>query len=276
MTFSGFLLILLLLAGAAAFGGWQLLRRRGGPVEIEDPGQQVQSQAPMTQIATLHLPSSHLHFQFSCDIEYRYAETSRTPRGVRPRPGSVEAALYETLKELSSQFPLTRKDQLKYELTRALRSPLNVNGRFAVWGECLGVQVDEAEMDIIHEGYREELENERLRRRIEFLGKVFEDHRGATMWWLARHQDEIEQLPEKADLIYRVERQLNPEHDPENLKIGQDLVWFLASSAEDARSTVGTMLSGIYAEYGQAELARKAADLIPYREQPTSAADANW
>jgi hypothetical protein len=259
--------LLMVLFGAIAAAGWWLVRHRfGGTVADEGatpmPDRPPASASDLAQVI-LNLPSSHPHFQFTCEIEFRYAETVDPPRGFRPREGSVEWTLYQAVKDLSAQFPLTRKDQLKYELTGALRTPLKLhNGRFVVWGECKDVAVDPEQLDTVFEGYKEDVENERLRRRIDFLDRVFANSRVATMWWLAQHADRIEELPATADLLYKLDKRLNPENHSDGPKIGQDLDWFLADADRTARSSIGATLVGFYSRHGQRELAEQARRLI--------------
>jgi hypothetical protein len=246
--------------------GWWLVRHHfGRPAAVEAISFPDRPAAPASEPSRiiLNLPSSHPHFQFTCEVEFRYAEAVEPPRGFRPREGSIEWTLYQAVKDLSAKFPLTRKDQLKYELTGALRTPIKLhNGRFVVWGECIEVAVDPEQMTTVYEGYKEDIENERLRRRIEFLDKVFENSRLATFWWLAQHTDQIDELPAKADLLYRLDKRLNPSNHADGSQIGRDLDWFLADADGTARSAMGATLVGFYSRHNQRELAEQARRLI--------------
>jgi hypothetical protein len=261
------LAIIIIALMTLGLAGWSLFRRlRASDLKRLGSLADHVSTPPVAEAphAILDLPSSHPHYSFSCDIEFRYAETSRPPRGLRPRQGSVEAALYEAVKDLSAQFPLTRKDQLKYELTRVLGSALELpGGRYVVWGECKGVEVDPIQLEAVYDGYQEDVDNERLRRRIEFLGKVFEDPRTATMWWLSQHSDEVDQIDDKSTLFYNVDRRLNQERRPPELTISEDLRAFAAEADPSERFAMGQALHQVYKNLKREEYAKEARRLLP-------------
>jgi hypothetical protein len=253
---------------ALGFAGWFLLRRRAAAPDPDEFGASherfavpTMSEAPRV---ILHLPSSHPHFQFTCDIEFRYAERTNPPQGLRPRQGSVEWALYNAVKDLSARFPLTRKDQLKYELTGALRSTVELQGgRFVVWGECKGVEADPVEIEIVTQGYQEDVEHERMRRRIEFLGKVFESPRTSTMWWLSQNTDQVDQVEEKSELFYQVDRRLNPDNNTPEATVGKDLSEFVERADASGRAAIGRTLHRFYKDHKQERRAKEALRLLP-------------
>ena len=220
---------------------------------------------------TVSLPSKDVYFQFTCQFRVAYAPTgSNRSAYSEPSISSVESLLFTEGKELSVKLALPQKNQLKHELSEAFRTQRTLpSGDFLITAYCDEVEVDPKQLEAIERGYQEDLEADRVQRRVSYLGTVFKDPRIATMWWLAQHSDKVEELPEKAELLYRLDRRLNPDSNPSDLPISRDLDWFLETADDSERAAIGVALAGIYRRYGRDEFANEAELLIPNRTLPS-------
>jgi len=224
---------------------------------------------PKRMDVTLSLPSSDVYFQFTCEFVVTYTPTHSNVEGLAPPHSSVESLLYSAAKERSSKLALPQHEQLRHELDSAFRTPQPMPQlNFRIYAYCKKVNVDLKQLDAIQRNYEDDLKAERLRRQVAYLGTVFEDPRVATMWWLARHDEQIDELPGKAELLYRLDRRLHPDTNPSELPVSRDLDWFLEGADDAERSAIGVALAGIYRKFDRDDLAEEAERLIPNRTLP--------
>lgn len=265
-------LILLIILGILLVLGWAaykfgLFNEVLGDEELFGEPEEAE---PQHMDVTVALPSQDVYFQFTCKFRLEYTPTASNRTGKEPSISSVESALYTAGKELSTELSLPQKDQLKHELTDAFREQRTLpSNDYVITAYCEEVEVDPKQLEAIARNYNEELGALRLQRRVNYLGTVFEDPRISTMWWLAQNGDKIDELPKKAELLYRLDRRLNPNTNPSDLPICRDLDVFLEEADDAERAAIGVALAGIYRRYGHDELADEAERLIPNRTLPS-------
>ncbi|MDA1361652.1 hypothetical protein O1R50_18640 [Glycomyces luteolus] len=258
-------LILLMLAAAVLGLGWYMASRQRSD-EFADEA----ATASGYMDVTVSLPSRDEYFQFTCQFRVAYAPTDKNRAGTEPSISSVESLLYTAGKDVSTNLALPQRSQLRHELSDMFRVQRTLpNKEFVISAYCDAVEVDEGQLRAVERSYDEVLEAERLQRRVGYLGKVFQDPRTATMWWLAQDPAKIDELPGKAELLYRLDRRLNPNANPSDLPISRDLDWFIQTADDSERAAIGVALAGIYRRFGREEFADEAEQLIPKRTLPS-------
>jgi hypothetical protein len=259
--------ILLLVAAVLGLGIYIARQARHATSESDFDGP---DKAAGYMDVTVSLPSKDEYFQFTCEFRVAYAPVDRSRVDAEPSISSVESALYTGGKEVSVNLALPQKNQLRHELSDAFRAQRTLpNREFVISAYCESVEVDQSQLEAVERSYDEVLEAERLQRRVNYLGQVFQDPRTATMWWLAQDPAQIDELPGKAELLYRLDRRLNPNANPSDLPISRDLDWFLQTADDSERAAIGVALAGIYRRFGREEFADEAEQLIPNRTLPS-------
>lgn len=261
-------IVLLLVAAITAAVIWIFFKSTRAP-ELDEP-----EESAGYMSVTVTLPSRDEYFQFTCRFRVAYAPTDSGRAGMEPSISSIESALYTGGKQISANLALPQKNQLRHELSDAFRVQRTLPSRdFVISAYCDEVEVDDRQLEAVERGYDEVLESERLQRRVSYLGTVFQDPRIATMWWLAQDPAKIDELPDKAELLYRLDRRLNPNTNPSDLPISRDLDWFIQTADDSERAAIGVALAGIYRRFGREEFADEAERLIPNRTLPSRNGD---
>lgn len=261
---------LILLALVAVCGGAWLLyrymleeRSHTGPDDLV-PG----SSARDTTEMTITLPSKHPYFSFNCSVEVAYAAMDRST-GTLPKLSAIEWTLYKASKDIAVSYALPQKEQLKHELASVFGARRTLPDQdFVITAYCLEVTVDPEQLEAVQRGYQEDLDSERLKAKVTYLSQVFDDPRTATMWWLAQNSANIDELPDRSDMLFRIDRLLNPDHRTPDLPI-QDLEWFLENADDAGKAAVGVALAGIYRRFEKEDFAKEAERLIPNRTPPS-------
>ncbi|WP_112139863.1 hypothetical protein [Glycomyces dulcitolivorans] len=224
--------------------------------------------------AKVALPSKDLYYQFDCNFKVHYTSTRSGTEGREPPLLEVESLLFSTGKDQSVKLALPQKDQLRHELNGVFMNEQPMPGHdFRITAECIGIDVDPKQLAAVKHGFAEDLADERLRKKVAYLESVFESPRNATMWWLAQNVDKVEDLPNMAELLYRLDRRLHPDANPSKLPLILDLDWFIEGATDDKRAAIGVALAGIYKKYGEDVLAKEAESLIPNRTMPSRIRD---
>jgi hypothetical protein len=193
---------------------------------------------------------------------------------------------------------------LSFRLDSELLTPRKLRElELTVWARCVSVHVDRGQRQLVHDMEQRKLQLERerledwiLERRIRRLAAIFEDPRTATLWWFAQNPEHLEQLIDKADLFFSLDRRLNggahdaigaagggpeepviepdllahdevPEPDPTVATDGQVLDQFLLDVDPAGQAALGIVLANLYRDHGRHDL----ADRIQRYAQPPPA-----
>ncbi|MFC3491158.1 hypothetical protein [Glycomyces rhizosphaerae] len=271
-------LIILLLGAILAGLGWYMYKHvtdADGTVPFQGFGSEAGDASPppprpKPMAVTLTLPSRDAGFVFTCEFTATYTPSYGGMDHLEPPRSNVESLLYTVAKDISSRFTLLDFEQVRSELHNAFQTERQLPGQnFRISADCKKIRVSEDQVATLKYIHDEDVEIAKLQRRIAFFNTVFENPRNATMWWLAKHEDQIDQLPQKAELIYRLDQRLNPENNQSEVPVSRDLDWFLEGADEAQKATIGVALAGIYRKYGRDDLAAEAERLIPSHTLPT-------
>lgn len=228
---------------------------------------------------TLHLPSLQPEFQFACDMRIRY-------RIDRPLHDSEEAhrlaekAVYDAASNVSARFQLDNQDVFEVELNEEVQQSRSAaNGRMTVSAHCSAVTVNDNDLALVREVVRRKFELlaenhlwDAYRTRIEQLRTIFSEPKTAALWWLAKHPEGIDQMPDKFRLMHTIKRYLDDEgslggpykfteSNPDGHPPAADLDDFLASADESDRAAMGSLLANVYERLGKEALAERARKL---------------
>ncbi|THV41960.1 hypothetical protein [Glycomyces buryatensis] len=227
-----------------------------------------------TWLKILKAPSDRpgLKFKISLYMTVKYGDSKIPDDRVT---ALAETAVYRRCVALSEDLSLTDSEQLHFLLNSELPIEQHIPGQVArVSARCAAIEVNQAELSLVQdaeraqiERHRDQLEQDRIEQRMDFLSKALADPRTAVSWRLAEAPGEIDALRKRTDAFIELDERLEV-YAKESVTAGDSrsclrlLGEFLHRHRDGSVWATAKLLIDLFRNFGEPELEAEARKVL--------------
>lgn len=195
------------------------------------------------------LPSKDEPFTFDCQFLATY-EIHGPHDASQEIASRVKQDLLDRSLAIASRYALSQAQHLTAALNDELNQRRSLGGFRAEYvGHCLDISFDPREGDlanriaqIVHDHQVQKHRDEVIGDRIGYYLSTFKDPMNASLWWLAKNPEQVERLPEIADIFDSFFTKAGKPAPAPVDSVGQFFTEYFASASEPEKSAIREMV----------------------------------